>query len=177
MRLLDETTWATRAATWTAVEYVLSCLERSLGYEYPSDDSTYGWEPNSLINFFAGLAACREHTQGNKLLIVGSGLGRFAALAGRLGWLVKGIEIRASFTEISHELYPEIPVQVADAFDYDEYDQFDVVYYYRPLVSSDEQAQLNSMIISRMRPGALLFASGGPDPVGLEPIGYQVWRI
>ena len=134
----------------------------------------YGWEPLPLYDFLQGMRVARPG-DGRRFLDVGSGVGEKLKLAHMLGWEPEGVEINPILAGTSREMWP-YPVTVADAFDYDGYGEFDLVYCYAILIERDDQMELHHHVTERMRPGALYFAAGGPDPDWLENIGGQVWR-
>jgi SAM-dependent methyltransferase len=145
----------------------------------------HGWISLSLNEFFAGMEIAQQYlidrnkcwTTKEKFLDVGSGIGEKLALAHAMGWDVAGIELRQEYIDQSIKLWPDFPVERANAFVWDNYDQFDLVYFYRPCVEEDLQGHLTNYIISKMKPGALLFGADIPEPQGLIHIAEQVWEI
>jgi SAM-dependent methyltransferase len=113
---------------------------------------------------------------GRLFLDVGSGIGSKLFLASQSGWEAHGLESRAEYALVSKQLFPDLPVELGDAFAYQAYDQFDLIYSYRLCVDPDHQDCLNDIIAKQMKPGALFFSAGGPWPDWLEHVGGQVWR-
>lgn len=136
---------------------------------------SYGWEPLPLFDFLEGMRVAAGATTGRRFLDVGSGIGEKLALAALLGWEPEGIELSAPLA-VSSRMYWPHPVAIVDAFDFAGYRVYDLVYCYRPLVREEDQAALNRWIVGHLRPGALFFCAGGPDPDGLTELGGQVWR-
>lgn len=102
-------------------------------------------------------AACYTsdgHPATPAFLDVGCGPGTKMLLARQMfGLSVAGIDIAPEF--IAEARYWELDAEVADAFDYKSYDQFDIVLVNRP---SGRQDELEHVIADRMRPGGILIA-------------------
>ncbi len=113
---------------------------------------------------------------GRTFLDVGCGIGRCLALAACLGWNVSGIDRHQPYLVSASDLVPEALLTHADAFDVQSFDA-DVVYLYRPMVSADNEADLERHVIERMIPGAILFLGTTDPPVELEAAGDRLWRI
>lgn len=148
----------------------------------PTDDATfYAHYPLPVPEFAAGMAACDAVFTGSPRSFVdlGCGFGGKLVIAHYLGWDATGVEINPEYVVVARRLAREAAIICADvttfltAFDLT---AFDVVYSYRLCVDLDAQRELNALIASRMRPGALYFCAGS-DPVGLEPAGLGVWRV
>jgi SAM-dependent methyltransferase len=109
-------------------------------------------------------------------LDVGSGIGSKLFLAEQAGLQPAGLELRTAYVEVSRRIWPQYPVTCADALAYEDYGDFDVIYCYRIAQGPDLQDRVNRRIIEQMRPGALFFSAGGPNPDWLEQVGDNVWR-
>ncbi len=46
-----------------------------------------------------------------------------------------------------------------DLWNYDQYDKFDVIYYFRPLANGEAQRKFEKMIEERLQPGGILIAN------------------
>lgn len=170
---------------WFAYDEVLNSLDYPPG-PHPEETSFYGWHPLPLHEWLPAMVAARDHlveerrcwTGDEAFLDVGSGTGTKLALASALGWgRVEGVEHHASYAELSRHRWPDHPVTVAAAVDFDRYDEFDLVYSYRLCVDLGDQRELTALIAERMRVGALLFAAGGPDPDYLVEVAPGVWQV
>lgn len=170
---------------WLATEKVLHHLAEVQGVPGPKEERYYAWHPLPLQEWYAGMTLAQKYlidrnrcwTGEESFLDVGSGYGIKLALAEALGWRPFGIERYQPYASVSTRLFPNIDVQVVNAFEYESYDKFDLVYSYRLCIDLDDQRQLTSHIVSRMKPGALFFFAGGPDPVGLTRVGDSVWAV
>lgn len=157
----------------------------------PPDDSQYHtWGALPLLDFYEGMEIAAEalnYPQPPEMmpaidarlrfLDVGSGIGSKLFLANRLGWDVYGIEHYEPYAETSRLLFPQFSVERVAADDFDKYHEFDLIYSWRIVRDSVKQHILNELIVDHMRPGALYFMAGGPDPKWLDHVGGQVWRV
>ena len=67
-----------------------------------------------------------------------------------------------------------------DALRFSGYGEYDVIYFYRPLIPSGQMAELEERIISQARPGTVLLIAGSPclDDLpgrGVHRLAYQVY--
>ncbi len=167
-----------------AIDGLLRRYESTLLPPTPDESRLYGWEPLPLREFINGMDVARQHlidrnkcwTGNERFLDAGSGIGTKLFLAQAFGWQVVGIERHVPYIEVSRRMFPELFVAGGDAFEYPDYSDFDLVYTYRLCVNDDEQRQLIAHIVQQMHKGALLFSARW-DPVGLAPLGSQVWVI
>lgn len=139
------------------------------------DDTGFDLHPLPMAEFLAGMAACGEP---GSFLDLGCGVGTKLLVAHMLGWQVTGVERHPDYAEAAMRLVPEAYVVVADVREQADLTGYDVVFSYRLMVDVEAQHELNRLIVSRMRPGALFFCCGS-DPVGLEPVDALagVWRV
>jgi SAM-dependent methyltransferase len=161
-----------------AVDQTVVALERLAAPLYPEDDDRfYGLEPLPLGQFFAGMEAVGQ-CMGRSFLDVGCGIGTKIHLARMLGWQnVAGIDRYALYVAKARRLCPWADIQVCDAATFARYDEFDVVYMYRPCIADDDERELEQLVTSRMRPGAVaFFAQGIAEGLG-EPLAQDVWRV
>lgn len=170
---------------WGAVQ---ALVERLQDVVVPSisttqSDISYPWVSLPLNEFLAGMKVAQQYLIDrnkcwgeHKFLDVGSGIGTKMHLAYSLGWNPSGIELRQPYITTSKWLFPEFPVELTDAHDYDKYAEYDLIYMYRPCIDLEDQRRLTNYIISLMKPDTLLFIAGGPDP-HLKEIGQGVWLI
>jgi SAM-dependent methyltransferase len=168
-----EQEWQRQHRSWAALEALVEHFESRVEPKGPPAGRFYGWQPLSLIDFLDGMDVAKDR---GHFLDVGSGLGTKLKLADALGWAVEGLEIYEPYAEVSRQLFADFKVELGDAFDYQRYGSFDLVYCYRLCIASDDQDQLNHWIADQLKPGALFFSAGGPWPEWLEHVDGQVWR-
>lgn len=150
----------------TALWLVIDRLEQAWLPPYPDSDEFYGWVPMVTTTFVNGLEQIREerslsHTvngTNGRYLEVGCGIGTKLLLARFLGWSdVTGIELHPEYAEVARRMCPEADVFVADAFEWDGYGEFDVVYMYRPCIPDYLERCFEERVLSLMKPGSYAF--------------------
>lgn len=172
------------ADPWGSLERVVARHEALILPPLPDETRFHGYYSLSTEQFSAGIEAARAvlleenrcWSGQEAFLDVGSGIGTKLALADARGWKVTGLERHRPYLEVSERLWPNLPVVECDAFDFDGYDQFDLVYSYRLCIDDDDQAHLDAVLIEAARPGAFLFLPGS-HPDGLVPVARDVWRV
>lgn len=137
----------------------------------------YGYEPLPLAPFIAALEIARSLIPNGRFLDVGCGIGTKLLLAHYLGWAdVTGVELRPEYAGPARRLMPEATIVEADAFGWDGYNEFDVVYSYRLCVPDDLEIALEERIASLCRPGTLLILPMGLTKPGVS-VAPDVWRV
>ena len=166
------------------VDHLLNYYESLLLPPAPDESTFYAWEPLPMSEFLPGITRAREWliernkcwTGEESFLDVGAGIGTKLAVASLLGWTVEGCEHHVPYIELASRLFPHVPITLGEAFDFDRYDEFDVVYSYRLCVDDDKQRELTQWIVQQMRSGSLFFSPCW-QPEGLRPLGAQVWAV
>lgn len=170
--------WYERYKSWAAMQDLVERLEAGLLPIVEPGPGDEIWGPLPFAEFMRGEAICAEHAAFTKnWLEVGSGPGSHLHLAKVLGWNVEGIEVQPEYVGLSYKLFPEYPVTIVDAAEFDGYARFDVIYYYGIKVAQDDNIELLRSITERARRGALVFAPGGHDPDWLERVADDVWKV
>lgn len=138
----------------------------------------YGWLPLSKDEFLFEMSYV-GNGDGRSFLDVGSGLGEKLVFARELGFDAHGLELRPELVDIARRFFPEFPVTIDNALEYDRYGDFDVIYLYQLSPDHDIDREINERIVDQMRPGAYFVCAGGPYPDDdrLEHVGAQVWRM
>ncbi|MFH7319320.1 class I SAM-dependent methyltransferase [Desulfurivibrio sp. D14AmB] len=117
------------------------------------------------------------------LLDVGCGIGNVMLLAEQLGFDVHGIEKDRRPYEIACRLFDRQRVRDADIWNYEKYQDFEVIYYFRPFADRELQLRFEKMIEEKLQPGGILIAnhknseaiSADPRFRRLDP-ELPVWR-
>ena len=162
-----------------ALDGVLRRLEEPWLPPSPDESVHYGYEPLGLAEFLAGLEVCAAHTQGRRFLDLGCGIGRSMLLALLMGWDVTGVEHHRPYAEVARRLVPEATVVEREAEEFEGYAAFDVVYSFRLCVEDEDQRGLERLIVSRMRPGSIVFLGHRvlTTPIAGQSLGENCWRV
>jgi 2-polyprenyl-3-methyl-5-hydroxy-6-metoxy-1,4-benzoquinol methylase len=147
------------------VEMLTLKLQDVMTPEMSHDSDWYNWHSLSLSGFYMGMENARR-TLGPgrfKFLDIGSGIGTKLYLADSLGFEPHGIEHVSQYVDISNAIFPEYSVFCGDLFDFQQYNEFHVIYSYRVARNLTLQEKVNDHIRSNMSPGAVLFLAGN-DP-------------
>jgi hypothetical protein len=119
------------------------------------DPTQYSFIPfgvHQLIPSFIALKAlgCR------RFLDVGCGVGNIVKTAEMVGFKSYGIECNQDLKKL--QLTRNIGY--IDAFEFDFYDKYDLIYYFRPMCDETSQLQFEYAVIKGMKPGAYLMGLG-----------------
>ena len=88
-----------------------------------------------------------------KFLDVGCGIGDKVFIAKEMGFEAHGIEKDERLFNIADKYL--LNIQNIDAFDFNEYDKFDIIYMYHPFRDIEKQIKLENLINSKKRKDAL----------------------
>ena len=94
-----------------------------------------------------------------RLLDVGCGIGNVLLFAEQFGFEVYGIEKDEYPFQIACRLFGKERVRQADIWSYDQYGNFDVIYYFRPFSDREPQRRFERLIEDQLRPGGILIAN------------------
>lgn len=145
------------------VDHAVSALEQfvasSLGEYGHGAHRSIPYSPTRFAEVFQQFEPCR-------FLDVGCGLGSKLLQAQMFGFTdITGLEIFTPYADFARQLTGMTIINV-DAFKFDRYDEFDLVYMWWPRVEDEDQANLERFVESRMRPGSTIYfaeSSTGPE--------------
>lgn len=122
------------------------------------DLATYlPWMPFSWPEFIALVAEALPETTGDKFLDVGSGPGSKMMLAEAIfGLDVHGVERVPEYVKAARQR--GLQVDEADAFGWDGYGDYDLVFFNRPFHDELRQRELEQQVFRDMKPGAVVIA-------------------
>lgn len=89
-----------------------------------------------------------------KFVDVGAGLGFKVKMANHLGFYARGIEYDKRYIVFAKK-YLKLDLIYQNALEA-QYDEYDVIYFYRPIADETIQAKLEDRIIETMRPGTII---------------------
>ncbi|MBC8208521.1 MAG: class I SAM-dependent methyltransferase [Desulfobulbaceae bacterium] len=91
---------------------------------------------------------------------IGCGIGNVLIFAEQFGFKVHGIEKDPNPCQVAVRLFGEDRILSEDVFSYQDYGNFDVIYYFRPLADKEQQMRFERMVEQEMKPGGVLIANG-----------------
>ncbi len=139
-----------------AVDQVLQRLETIIAPRFVSD-TAYDLVSLPMPDFCRGMEEIGIAGP-RRFLEVGCGIGSKLAAAFFLGWGdLTGVELRPEYADLARKVCPEAEIICADAFDFDGYGDFDVIYQYRPFIEDMDQDRLETHILARAKPGTVMF--------------------
>lgn len=119
-----------------------------------ADENCYPNASFSVLQFIANLRLIKNRcSQDARFLDVGCGLGSKVGIAQSLGFDAYGLEINPQYAAIASEQVGPNRILCTDAVGFREYGNFDVIYFYNPMVSGEiEQA-----IMANAKLGAIVY--------------------
>lgn len=107
------------------------------------------------------------------ILDVGSGLGEFMVLLKYYSKTTLNIDINVSGIEIDESIknYVKIPTVFINAFDFDQYDKYDLIYLYQPIKDVDKMQNLLKYIITYKNP--IIYNNSNLTEQYLTEIGFN----
>jgi len=127
------------------LDMIMNLLNEDCNYR---EDGSYKFIPYNINSFIKLL-----NGKSGKFLDVGCGIGDKVLIAKELGFDAHGIEKDEKLFKIADIYLPNI--QNIDAFDFEDYDKFDVIYAYHPFKDEEKQKALVDLINSKKREDAI----------------------
>jgi 2-polyprenyl-3-methyl-5-hydroxy-6-metoxy-1,4-benzoquinol methylase len=90
---------------------------------------------------------------------VGCGIGNVMLMAELMEFTVYGIEKDEYPFKIAQKLMGEECVSPDDIWQFDRFDQFDVIYYFRPFSEKSLQHKFEALMEEKLKPGGILIAN------------------
>lgn len=116
-----------------------------------------GWMPSDVAQFLVLLIEAIAEAPGNSFLEVGCGPGTKMMLAqGLFGLDVTGFDRVPEYVVAAKE--QGLNVAECDAFDFQAYGKFDIVFFNRPFRDREVQRDLEKLVYSKVRRGAVVIA-------------------
>ena len=112
------------------------------------EDGSYKYVPYNMDGFIKLLPSNKK-----LFLDVGCGIGDKVLMATEMGYEAHGIEKDEQLFKIADRYVYNI--KNIDAFEFEDYNKFDVIYMYRPYKDENKLKQLSNLIKSKMKPEAI----------------------
>lgn len=90
---------------------------------------------------------------------IGCGIGNVMLFAEQMDFDVYGFEKDEYPCNIAKKMLGTDRVSQDDLWNYDQYERFNVIYYFRPLANGEAQRKFEKMIEDRLQPGGILIAN------------------
>jgi len=114
-----------------------------------------------------------EQISNMKFLDVGCGVGQKIFLANCFGFRARGLELRKELISAGQNLFSDLRVEIrhdgyyspepffihGDALTYDGYNDFDILYFYCPLMAENLEIKLEEKLAKDAKPGAIVLAN------------------
>lgn len=149
---------------WDLFNSAIGSIKETAGNNRPNQDY-FDFQPYGARTIYDILSRIREkYPDHKKFLDVGCGIGNILSIARILGFQSTGIEYNEAYHQ--YLINPRTTnVEWMDAFDFEKYYDYDIIYLYRPISNNDKMRQLMLKIVKEMRNGALII------PIGCDPFG------
>jgi len=116
-----------------------------------------GWMPSDVAQYLVLLIEAIAEAPGNSFLEIGCGPGTKMMLAqGLFGLDATGFDRVPEYVVAAKE--HGLNVAECDAFDFQAYGKFDIVFFNRPFRNREVQADLEKLVYSKVRRGAVVIA-------------------
>ena len=97
---------------------------------------------------------------GKTFLDVGCGIGNICGVAAHMGLNAEGIELNPVLYNIGKEIYPEIRFHNVDIRDFNEYNKYDIIFYFAPMGTENLERDLKIKVENNIHIGAYVIISG-----------------
>lgn len=135
--------------------YVKDILDYPSWTEKSLEDGGWNYIPYDSENFLKVLSyVLKKHPKIKSFLDVGCGAGDKVAIASKLVKKSCGIEYQQVYADYAKE--SGLDVECCNAFKYNGYGNFDIIYMYHPIMDDLLYKKLVKRILNHMKPGAIL---------------------
>jgi len=128
-------------------------------YPFVAMDTRQVFAQMGFVSAFLGLDRENPASPLPRLLDVGCGIGNVLLIAEQFGFEVYGFEKDEYPFQVAARLIGEGKITQADIWTYDDYGGYEVIYYYRPFSSREQQLRFEKLIEDSMKTGAILIAN------------------
>ena len=139
--------------------YFRDVAEESHNKILGNDSYRYFQTPLDFFQNALGVIKERElNFKGKKFLDVGSGIGCLCSVAAFLGLNAEGIELNPILYEVSKQIFPEVRFHNINAGDFNNYKDYDIVFYWLPFCKPELQQFLKKKIEDDISVGSYIIA-------------------
>ena len=133
-------------------------------------ENEYPFVPMDTRQAYAQIGLARDLLRQEKrmrpgvsFIDVGCGIGNVMLMAELMDFDVYGIEKDEYPYTIAKKLMGEKCVAQDDIWEFDRFDQFDVIYYFRPFAEKSMQLKFEQLMEEKLKPGGILIANRKMD--------------
>ncbi|MEN8200517.1 MAG: methyltransferase domain-containing protein [Thermodesulfobacteriota bacterium] len=127
-------------------------------YPFVAMDTRQVFEQISFVHDYLEMEG-RNEDRTFRFLDVGCGIGNILLIAEQYGFDVYGFERDEASCRIAMDIIGKERVWLDDAWKFENYGDYDVVYFFRPLPEAGPQSKLEQLIEERIKPGAVLIGN------------------
>ena len=156
--------------------------DTSREYPFVAMDTRQVFEEIRLVHDFLEMDG-KNKDKNFSFIDIGCGIGNILLIAEQFFFDVYGIEKDQYPFQLATELIGKDRVWQEDIWQYDDYDKFDVVYYFRPLPDAGPQTRFEHLVEDKIKKGAILIANRKmSDRVDHDPrfqkiaSNYPIWQ-
>ena len=135
----------------------LSGNDTSKEYPFVAMDTRQAYEQLKLAKDY--LREAGRFKTGLKFMDIGCGIGNVMLMAELMDFMVYGIEKDEVPCQIAQQLLGEDLVAQADIWDFKRFNEFDIIYYFRPFSDKKLQTRFEKLIEEELKPGGILIAN------------------
>jgi len=95
-----------------------------------------------------------------KFLDIGCGIGNIVLLAQAVGYAADGLEYVPDTCEVAEQMCGGAKIFKADMNKFEHYGNYDVLYYYQPMVGIDDMERFARKLAKEVKPGAYVISHG-----------------
>lgn len=128
-------------------------------YPFVAMDTRQIFAQLRFVSAFLGLDLEDPSHQSPRFLDVGCGIGNVLVIGEQFGFDVYGIEKDEYPFLVAAKLIGEERIAQADIWTYENYGEYEVIYYYRPFSGRAQQLRFEKLVEDSMKIGAILIAN------------------
>jgi SAM-dependent methyltransferase len=160
-----------------------TCNDKECEYPFVAMDTRQVFAQLEFVARYLGLSPDTGPADPPRFLDVGCGIGNILLFAEQFGFEAFGIEKDEYPFQVAARLIGEENIAQADIWTYDNYGDYEVLYYYRPFSGREQQLRFERLIEDSMKTGSILIANHkNSDAIGqdsrferLSP-SLPIWR-
>ncbi len=126
-------------------------------YPFVAMDTRQAYEQLKLARNY--LREQGRFKSGLQFIDIGCGIGNVMLMAELMDFSVYGIEKDEVPFEIAEKLLGKELVAQDDIWDFNDFNQFDVIYYFRPFSDKELQTRFEKLVEDELKPGGILIAN------------------